>query len=98
MTARELISQAVELQPDIDPDSCESSSFERCADRPLALAIVTIIGHGLQDDFGWDDNDTVWDRVDRWVVAQTDDGFWVIEEFVSAAEASAKLAEMCELE
>lgn len=94
LSAREVIARAVEVEPTIDPDACESSKFERCADRPLALALVTIVGHGLQDEFSWDSNDTSWDRVDRWLVAQTEDGFWVVEEFATAKEASAKLAEL----
>ena len=95
MTAREIIAQAVEVEPTTDPDESESSRFERCSDRPLALALVTIIGHGLQDAYGWDSNDAAWDRVGRWLVAQTDDGFYVVEEFVSDAEAHAKLKEIC---
>jgi hypothetical protein len=91
----QVLSVALALEPDLDPDDSEASRFERCGDRPLALAIETIIGHGAEDEFGYDSNDACWSRVDRWLAARTDDGFWVVEEFTSSQEALVKLAELC---
>lgn len=92
--ARRVIVDAVRLEPGIDPDASESSRFERCSDRPLALAIETIVNHGCQDEYVFDSNDTCWERVDRWLAAQDECGFWVVEQFLSPDEAAAKLAEL----
>lgn len=95
--AAQVLSDARELEPTINPDESEASRFERAPDRPLALAIETIIGHGAEDEYGFDpDTDACWSRVDRWLATRSDDGFWVVEQFADADEASAKLAELTE--
>lgn len=95
--AAQVLSDARELEPRINPDESEACRFSRVSDRPLALAIETIIGHGAEDECGIDpDTDACWSRVDRWLATRSDDGFWVVEQFTDAGEASAKLAELTE--
>lgn len=93
---REVIRRAGELEPGFAAACDGPGRFERCADRVLAAAMVTLIGHGLQDDYDWEPStDTSWDRIERWLVATSEDGFVIIEEFADAADAEAGLTRLC---
>ncbi len=83
--------------PNTVASESESSKFEAANDRKLAAALYIIVMNGLQDEFGWHaSTDAPLDRVDRWLTAQTDHGFFMVFEFVDAAEAAHRLAKLSE--